>query len=86
MYLVSNLNLKAMKYVYIDSEYSVQKLRSYSDVFNNLGFNFHPSYTLFEEASGYDVLVYLIPGIAIGIGKILHLSLYTCYYLGRMAT
>lgn len=84
-YLVSNLNLKAMKYVYIDSAYSVQKLRSYSDVFNNLGFNFHPSYTLFEEASGYDVLVYLIPGIAIGIGKFLHLSLYTCYYLGRMA-
>lgn len=84
-YLVSNLNLKTMKYVYIDSDYSVQQLRSYSDVFNNLGFNFHPSYTLFEEASGYDVLVYLIPGIAIGIGKILHLSLYTCYYLGRMA-
>ena len=62
-YLVSNLNLKAIKYVYIDSDYGIQKLRSYSDVFNNLGFNFYPSYTLFEEASGYDVLVYLIPGI-----------------------
>lgn len=84
-YLISNLNIKTIKEVYIDSDYGIQKLKSYAEVFNNFGFNFHPTYTLFEEASNYNALVYLVPGIALGLGKILHLSLYTCYYLGRMA-
>lgn len=40
-YLISNLNIKTIKEVYIDSDYGIQKLKSYAEVFNNFGFTFH---------------------------------------------
>lgn len=84
-YLISGLNFKTITDVYIDSDYSIQKIHSYSDIFKHIYININPTFTLHREAANYNFVVYLIPAFVIGIGRILHLSVYVCYYLGRMA-
>lgn len=84
-YLVSNLNLKPLTNVSIDAEYGVRKLSDYKKIFTYCHFNFRPEYQVLEEAANYNFLVYVIPAVAIGLGRLLHLSVYTCYYMGRMA-
>lgn len=84
-YLVSNLNLKPMSEVLIDAEYGIRKLSDYKKIFTYCHFNFQPEYHMLNEAANYNFLVYVIPAVAIGMGRLLRLSVYTCYYMGRMA-
>lgn len=84
-YLLSNFDFRQGINVFVDSDYGVQKIKSYDELFKMFYINLHPSYTLQTEAANYHFITYLVPAVALVIGKILHLSVYTCYYLGRMA-
>lgn len=84
-YLTSNFNFTSSIQVFIDSDYVVQEIKNYSEILPSIYFDFGSSnYTEFNNACGYNFILYLLPALGINLGKLLHLSLYGCYYLGRM--
>lgn len=52
-YLLSNFDFRQGINVYVDSDYAVQKIKSYDELFKMFYINFHPSYTLQTEAANY---------------------------------
>ncbi|OUP58973.1 hypothetical protein B5F14_07755 [Faecalitalea cylindroides] len=85
-YLTSNFNLTSSIYVWVESGYKEFGLKRYSDILSSIYFDFAPrEYVELSGAGGYNFILYIFPAIGINLGKILHLSLYGCYYLGRMS-
>lgn len=84
-YLTSNFNFTSSIHVWIDSDYAVQGLKKYSDILPYIYIDFGPrEYIEFNGACGYNFIIYFLPSLGINLGKLIHLSLYGCYYLGRM--
>lgn len=85
-YSVSNFNFTSSIHVMIDSDYAVKKFKDYSQILSSIYFT-SGSLQLeqFHEACGYNFILYVFPALAINFGKLINLSLYGCYYLGRMA-
>lgn len=85
-YSVSNFNLTSSIHVMIDSDYAAKKLTNYSQILPSIYFTTGPvQLEQFHEACSYNFILYIFPALAINIGKLINLSLYGCYYLGRMA-
>ncbi len=85
-YSVSNFNLTSSIHVMIDSDYAAKKLTNYSQILSSIYFTTGPvQLEQFHEACSYNFILYIFPALAINIGKLIKLSLYGCYYLGRMA-
>lgn len=85
-YSVSNFNLTSSIHVMIDSDYAAKKLTDYSQILPSIYFTTgHVRLEQFHEACSYNFILYIFPALAINFGKLINLSLYGCYYLGRMA-
>lgn len=85
-YSVSNFNLTSSIHVKIDSDYAVKKLTDYAQILPSFYFKSDPiQLEQFHEACNYNFILYIFPALAIDLGKLINLSLYGCYYLGRMA-
>lgn len=84
-YLTSTFEFSGTYAGNIYGEYQTKGITSFHELLQLFYFGADTTLnTGFSEACSYNFLVYIIPALGLLIGRIFHLSIYFCYYIGRM--
>lgn len=85
-YLTSTFDFSNSNLVSIPEEFMSNRITNYNDVIKQV---FHltnySNLKLEYTASSYHFISYLIPGITMGMARLIHFSIYGSYYLARLA-
>lgn len=85
-YLTSTFNFTSTTDFKITTNFNSFGIKNYNDILPAV-FNFdnYQSLKISHEACAYNFILYIIPGIVIFVTRVLCLSVYASFYLGRMA-
>ncbi|MFQ6792511.1 MAG: DUF2142 domain-containing protein [Thomasclavelia sp.] len=84
-YLTSLFDFTASGKFYITEKYSAFSISNYNDIIPHIfSLDDYSSLRVSHEVCSYNFILYIIPAIALMITRVLHLSIYFGFYLGRM--
>ena len=84
-FLTSTFDCSGSYEGYMYGDYAIKKITDYHTLLSEFYIEKDTSLTLyFDSACSYNFLIYIIPATGLFVGRLLHLSIYTCYYIGRM--
>lgn len=84
-YAISCFDFSSLISVNVDIDYRPMKHLDYSQILSDINLaSFNNEVVTFNEACSYDAILYFLPAMSMFIGRTIGLSLYGCYYLGRM--
>ena len=84
-FLTSTFDFSGSYDGYMFGDYAIKKITNVHSLLNEFYIEKNTNLTLyFDSACSYNFLIYIIPAIGLFVGRLLHLSIYICYYIGRM--
>lgn len=84
-FLTSTFDFSGTYEGYMYGDYAVKKITDFHTLLSEFYVGENTQLTVyFDQACSYNFLVYIIPAMGLLIGRLLHLSIYFCYYIGRM--
>lgn len=84
-FLTSTFDFSGSYEGYMYGDYAIKKITNIHTLLSEFYIESNTELGLyFDQACSYNFLIYIIPAIGLFVGRIMHLSIYLCYYIGRM--